>query len=1449
MADVLDVGGVRAKITADISGYRDAIDKAKVKTAELGAAGKKAAADVEQIGNVKAKIGQLTPVLDNINAQIEVQRKKLAELRRAYSETFDDGKKSALESKIVSAEAALLRLEKRSDETAKSIWDLEDKLEALGKTADISSKDFTDLSATLKGMGVNSKEITNLERSLRAVNPQVLQREIAEVTAEMKRLGASDEDIAKITDEIEKSAKGASGLSKEMKTLGAAYVGLAVAMGAVISKAVESSRTFEQSMANVRAISQATGAEFEALRKQALSLGATTIYTASQSADAQALLAQAGFKTNDIIAAMPGLLNLAAAGQTDLALTADIAASALNGFRLSADQAGHVADVLAKSSIDTNADVKDLGMAMKYVAPVAASMGISIEEATAAVGELSNAGIKGEMAGTQLRAMLLALASPSEEAARYMELLGVNLSDASGQILPLSDLVGQLQSSFTRLTQAQQADVAATLVGREAASGFLTLISQGKTTLDNYTASLQNSGGTAEQVAETQMDTLNGAIQEMESALEGVGITVGDMFAPAIRQVAETITSALVAFDGLNPALQAAIVAFPTAAAAVGGLVVGIYALRASLIALQVSFPILGAISLVIGAVVAGVAALVSHSNAAAESVKKHDEAQKSLNDTLNQSPVNRTVAELEDLQTKTDELNTVLEERAELQGRLNTIEALQAQSLGTPQLLSEALDIGDAIREVDKRLRELGHDDVDAATDSLRKMREEIEKSTPALFALRKEEINDLAAKKQTIDAAEKLVATYKELNAKQELDTQQKQELVSTVNALRKEYPDLNAKMDEEGRLRADNIGLVEKQIDADRAFMSQAVETQKVYVQNLISTTETQRKSVEAQITNYTKLLSVMQAINGAKLTDKGPQKTGVGDALKVANPQLARYTEQFAETKYDETKAELSGLYAKQNRLREAEIEMKRSLNSLTSGDFASSGITNGIDLTKPEKASKSKSGKTAAELAADARKKLYDADLATIRYQADMFDWSADKQIEAYEKLRKNHVKYLQESVDDRRTLDLQIKRLNEDSIKAQYDFSAEWIKREERRMEESGKSEAEITQMKLAAWTRVRDRYAKDSEFYKQADEQVYQLRKSLVQQTTKLTDDLVKTEKTRINDVKKAEIEAIKARKKAALDDYDARIKAIDELMAKEDEYNSDVDYATALREKNARIDELASAVGPEGIAEREQAIKERDRMILEHERELRKRELESQKDALEDEKDAQSDAFDREISATEAQYDALIDAFNSYSGDIKTIEAVLASFRVSSAAQANSQILTELDAFVREYNAKMSQVSTLSTDSDLAEYNANKDAWDAAKARGDSAEMARLAARNQAIRDQYGITTDTGRLQSFHGGGVVQGPRGAETVVLAKAGELVLTEQQQAVLFDALSGIGARPVTNPPAGPTQIVNHYDLGVDELTLGDDTDVRTFYDERARFIQRQQTQGVKALNG
>lgn len=1388
------------------------------------------------------------------------------------------------------------------------------QLDGLGKSATDVTKSFDGLSSKLSSLGLSASQISKITEALRKANPDLLRKQIAEVTDELRKLGMSSAEIDKVTKGLERSAAGASGMSKEIKALGLAYAGLSAAMGAVITKSVETAAEFEQSMANVKAISQATGDEFESLRKQALDLGATTKFTAAQVADGSALLAQAGFKTKDILAAMPGVLSLAAAGQTDLATTADIAASALNGFGLSADQAGRVADVLAKSSIDTNADITDLGYAMKYVAPVAANMGVSIEEATAAIGELSNAGIKGEMAGTQLRAILLALASPSKDAAFYMERLGVSIKDSAGNIKPLSTIIGDLQKSFTRLTQAQQADVAATLVGREAASGFLTLISQGKETLDNYTAGLQNAGGTAQQVADTQMDTLKGATLELQSALEAAGIAVGDKLAPAIRKVAEFVTGLLQGFTSLNPSLQTAIVAFAGVTAGVLGLIAAISALAIAFKALEVSFPILLGISVAIGAVSAGVAALVSESNQAAEAVKKHDEAQKSLNETLSKSPLQNSVEDLEALKEKTKELQEVLERRAEIEQRIQELDANGDQSLGG--VVSEIEVMREALEKVDEELRGMGYDNIDMAKQKFEELTDAVKASVPAMLKAQEAEVAKLATEVEHIDKMKELKKQYDDLSNMEKLSAQQKSQLAGVVEALTKEYPGLIAKLDEENRWHITNVGSLNDLIGAEKASVDASAKAAKDRLNNWKAETEAKLKLAQAQINALEKVerFSFANSAIGKRL----PGETGKG--LEIIGDMVISGIRAKAQSNANEYQKTLN--------------QINQDISKITVGaydKFKTSQFGSGIDLNKPEKQKKAKApkkkkekekkGKTADELAAEARKKAYDADVATIRYQAEMFDWSAEQQIAAYEKLRTKHKQFLKESIEDERSLNLQIKRLTEDSARSRYEFSAEWIKKEERRMEDSGKSELaiaqmkidawtrmrnrykkdseeykqadeslyqarkelaraqeteqarqfqvssdwikaeerrmqdagkseqEIAQMKLDAWTRVRGRYAKDTEWYKQADEGMYQARKSLVEKTQKLADDLVKTEKKAITDAKKAELDAIEERKKAYVEAQDAKIKAIDDLIAKEAELNVDADYETQLAEKQARADLLASAVSPEGIQEREDILKEIERMKLEHDRELRKRELESQKTALQDEKNTQLAAFDAEKAATEAQYNELTQAFENYSGDIQTIEAAISAFRVRENASANTQILADLDTFVAQYNAKMATITAANEASqrasDLAEYNANKDAWAAAKARGDSAAMAQLAARNEELRKKYGIEKDTGKLQSFSTGGIVQGNRGEPVIAQVHAGEFVLNPRQQAALWDALNG--GRTMT--PAGtaptPAPSVTHIDMSIDKVEVADPETAEALYNERERVAIRLQSQGVK----
>lgn len=299
-------------------------------------------------------------------------------------------------------------------------------------------------------------------------------------------------------------------------------MGLGAGLVGVAGTAIKMSGDFEAAMNKVKAISGATGEQFTELRDMAKELGASTQFSASEAADAMGFLAMAGFKTTDIMTALPGVLDLAAAGSMDLASAADIASNILSGYGMKTEEIGRLNDVLAKTFTSANVDVRMLGESFKYVGPVASSAGLRFEEMAAAVGLLGNAGIQGSEAGTALRGSIARLLKPTDEVSSTLERLGVRVLDAKGNLLPLVDIVGQLEKAG-----AKTADMM-TIFGLEAGPAMQALVSQGSGALRDLTASLDDAGGTAERIAKTQMEGFNGQVKELQSAFEGLMIAVGD---------------------------------------------------------------------------------------------------------------------------------------------------------------------------------------------------------------------------------------------------------------------------------------------------------------------------------------------------------------------------------------------------------------------------------------------------------------------------------------------------------------------------------------------------------------------------------------------------------------------------------------------------------------------------------------------------------------------------------------------------------------------------------------------------------------------------------------------------------------------------------------------------------------------------------------------------------
>lgn len=331
--------------------------------------------------------------------------------------------------------------------------------------------------------------------------------------------------------------------------MGAAVAAAAVPIGALgfaIGSSVQTAATFEQAMSRVGALSGATGADFDALTAKAEELGATTAFTATEAAQGMQYLAMAGYDTNDILAAMPGLLATAAAGQLDLATTSDIVSNILSGFGIDAANTGDVADVLTKTFTSANVDMRMLGESMKYVAPVASTLGIGLEETAAAVGLLGNAGIQGTMAGTALRTSITRLAAPTGEAADLIQQLGIATQDSEGNLLSLPELLNNVNAATSGMTAVQRTAAIETLVGKNAMSAFMVLLdSAASNELPNFITELENAGGTAETVAARQLDNLLGAKTLLDSAIDGIKTSIGNEFLPMLTEGVRGMTDFL----------------------------------------------------------------------------------------------------------------------------------------------------------------------------------------------------------------------------------------------------------------------------------------------------------------------------------------------------------------------------------------------------------------------------------------------------------------------------------------------------------------------------------------------------------------------------------------------------------------------------------------------------------------------------------------------------------------------------------------------------------------------------------------------------------------------------------------------------------------------------------------------------------------------------------------
>lgn len=302
--------------------------------------------------------------------------------------------------------------------------------------------------------------------------------------------------------------------------------GIATTLGAGATAAATVGSSFEAAMSKVSAISGASGKDLQSLTDKAKEMGAKTKFSASEAAQSLQYMAMAGWDTESMLSGIDGIMSLAAADGLDLATTSDIVTDALTAFGLKASDSTHFADVLAKASSSANTNVAMLGESFKYVAPLAGTMGYSVEDVSLALGLMANASVKGSMAGTSLKTALSNLASPTEQMALCMEKYGISISDTEGNALPLIDVIKQLREKFGSLSETEQASAASVLFGKEAMSGMLAIINASDSDFKNLTENINNADGSAQKMADTMQNNLQGQITILKSGLEGLGIKI-----------------------------------------------------------------------------------------------------------------------------------------------------------------------------------------------------------------------------------------------------------------------------------------------------------------------------------------------------------------------------------------------------------------------------------------------------------------------------------------------------------------------------------------------------------------------------------------------------------------------------------------------------------------------------------------------------------------------------------------------------------------------------------------------------------------------------------------------------------------------------------------------------------------------------------------------------------
>ena len=557
------------KFKADISQLKSQMQAAsravKVATSEFKAATAGLDDWSRSADGLEAKLKQLDTVLSSQNTSLSMMEEELQKTVKVYGE--NSAAADNVRIKINNQKAAIAQTQKQIAYYNQELEDCKNGVGKFAKEEDLAStasgklkKSISDQESELADLkkqyvetalaqGENSDEAKELAEEIKKLSSEL-------VTNKSKLEGAEDsadkfdESLKDVDKSSEKASEGFTVMKGALANLVADGIKYALsAMKDLAAETFTAGANFESSMSKVQAISGASAEDMEKLTAKAKEMGETSVFSASESADALQYMAMAGWDTEDMLNGLEGIMNLAAASGEDLATTSDIVTDALTAMGYSAGDAGKLADVMAAASSNANTNVSLMGQTFQYAAPIVGALGYNMEDTAVAIGLMANAGIKGEKAGTALRSILTRLSAPPKECADAMEELGVSLTDSEGNMKSLDEVMGDLRKGFDGLSETQQTQYAKAIAGQEAMSGLLAVVNAAPEDFDKLTKAVNNSTGAADEMAATMNDNVNGQITLLRSNIEGKMIKVFEKASSAIKRAIREMGRALDSID------------------------------------------------------------------------------------------------------------------------------------------------------------------------------------------------------------------------------------------------------------------------------------------------------------------------------------------------------------------------------------------------------------------------------------------------------------------------------------------------------------------------------------------------------------------------------------------------------------------------------------------------------------------------------------------------------------------------------------------------------------------------------------------------------------------------------------------------------------------------------------------------------------------------------------